>query len=160
MLRSVVFFYIKSPLRVEEAGLQELIPTTWWPNRFTKEVSKGTSARRPKNLGSLRALVNAGKPSRAVWKPYPSAASHLLLGWWLRTGEVIIFHGKRFGREPHRVKVVADGLVCPQKTSCPYLLQGQGGPARCASGSSLSCLVSVSFFSHFGRTLPHTVYSS
>lgn len=40
MLRSVVFFYIKSPLRVEEAGLQELIPTTWWPNRFTKEVSK------------------------------------------------------------------------------------------------------------------------
>ncbi|NXO10655.1 RN123 ligase, partial [Oriolus oriolus] len=37
VLRSVVFFYIKSPLRVEEAGLQELIPTTWWPNRFTKE---------------------------------------------------------------------------------------------------------------------------
>ncbi|XP_053889791.1 E3 ubiquitin-protein ligase RNF123 isoform X4 [Malaclemys terrapin pileata] len=37
ILRSVVFFYIKSPLRVEEAGLQELIPTTWWPNRFTKE---------------------------------------------------------------------------------------------------------------------------
>uniref|UniRef100_A0A8B9TXL3 E3 ubiquitin-protein ligase RNF123 n=1 Tax=Anas platyrhynchos TaxID=8839 RepID=A0A8B9TXL3_ANAPL len=29
VLRSVVFFYIKSPLRVEEAGLQELIPTTW-----------------------------------------------------------------------------------------------------------------------------------
>ncbi|OCT83225.1 hypothetical protein XELAEV_18025761mg [Xenopus laevis] len=25
------------PLRVEEAGLQELIPTTWWPNRFNKE---------------------------------------------------------------------------------------------------------------------------
>lgn len=38
VLRSVVFFYIKSPLRVEEAGLQELIPTTWWPNRFNKEV--------------------------------------------------------------------------------------------------------------------------
>uniref|UniRef100_A0A803SMG2 E3 ubiquitin-protein ligase RNF123 n=1 Tax=Anolis carolinensis TaxID=28377 RepID=A0A803SMG2_ANOCA len=37
VLRSVVFFYIKSPLRVEEAGLQELIPTTWWPNRFNKE---------------------------------------------------------------------------------------------------------------------------
>ncbi|XP_056661027.1 E3 ubiquitin-protein ligase RNF123 isoform X1 [Monodelphis domestica] len=37
VLRSVVFFYIKSPLRVEEAGLQELIPTTWWPNRFSKE---------------------------------------------------------------------------------------------------------------------------
>lgn len=38
VLRSVVFFYIKSPLHVEEAGLQELIPTTWWPNRFNKEV--------------------------------------------------------------------------------------------------------------------------
>ncbi|KAJ1109166.1 hypothetical protein NDU88_006530 [Pleurodeles waltl] len=37
VLRSVVFFYIKSPLRVEEAGLQELIPTTWWPHRFNKE---------------------------------------------------------------------------------------------------------------------------
>lgn len=37
VLRSVVFFFIKSPLRVEEAGLQELIPTTWWPNRFNKE---------------------------------------------------------------------------------------------------------------------------
>uniref|UniRef100_A0A670HXP9 B30.2/SPRY domain-containing protein n=1 Tax=Podarcis muralis TaxID=64176 RepID=A0A670HXP9_PODMU len=37
VLRSVVFFYIKSPLRVEEAGLQELIPTTWWPNCFNKE---------------------------------------------------------------------------------------------------------------------------
>lgn len=32
VLRSAVFFYIKSPLRVEEAGLQELIPTTWWPH--------------------------------------------------------------------------------------------------------------------------------
>ncbi|XP_053932258.1 E3 ubiquitin-protein ligase RNF123 isoform X1 [Cuculus canorus] len=41
VLRSVVFFYIKSPLRVEEAGLQELIPTTWWPNRFTKEGKEG-----------------------------------------------------------------------------------------------------------------------
>ncbi|XP_038627938.1 E3 ubiquitin-protein ligase RNF123 [Tachyglossus aculeatus] len=37
VLRSVVFFYIKSPLRVEEAGLQELIPTTWWPDRSSKE---------------------------------------------------------------------------------------------------------------------------
>ncbi|XP_069592079.1 E3 ubiquitin-protein ligase RNF123 isoform X1 [Ranitomeya imitator] len=37
VLRSVVFFFIKSPLRVEEAGLQELIPTTWWPQRFNKE---------------------------------------------------------------------------------------------------------------------------
>ncbi|ERE75627.1 E3 ubiquitin-protein ligase [Cricetulus griseus] len=37
MLRSVVFFYIKSPLRVEEAGLQELIPTTWWPHRSSRE---------------------------------------------------------------------------------------------------------------------------
>uniref|UniRef100_A0A803SYW1 E3 ubiquitin-protein ligase RNF123 n=1 Tax=Anolis carolinensis TaxID=28377 RepID=A0A803SYW1_ANOCA len=40
VLRSVVFFYIKSPLRVEEAGLQELIPTTWWPNRFNKETKE------------------------------------------------------------------------------------------------------------------------
>lgn len=39
VLRSVVFFYIKSPLRVEEAGLQELIPTTWWPHRSPREVS-------------------------------------------------------------------------------------------------------------------------
>lgn len=36
-LRSAVFFHIKSPLRVEEAGLQELIPTTWWPQRPSKE---------------------------------------------------------------------------------------------------------------------------
>jgi len=50
VLRSVVFFYIKSPLRVEEAGLQELIPTTWWPNRFTKEVSKGTSAKETEGI--------------------------------------------------------------------------------------------------------------
>ena len=40
VLRSVVFFYIKSPLRVEEAGLQELIPTTWWPPRSPREVSR------------------------------------------------------------------------------------------------------------------------
>ncbi|KAL2091632.1 hypothetical protein ACEWY4_013895 [Coilia grayii] len=37
MLRSVVFFYIKTPLRVKEAGLEELIPTTWWPTCFDKE---------------------------------------------------------------------------------------------------------------------------
>lgn len=37
VLRSIVFFYIKSPLRVEEAGLQELIPTTWWPHRSPRE---------------------------------------------------------------------------------------------------------------------------
>ena len=39
VLRSVVFFYIKTPLRVKEAGLEELIPTTWWPTRFDKEVT-------------------------------------------------------------------------------------------------------------------------
>uniref|UniRef100_A0A8C7FJF4 RING-type E3 ubiquitin transferase n=1 Tax=Oncorhynchus kisutch TaxID=8019 RepID=A0A8C7FJF4_ONCKI len=39
----VVFFYIKTPLRVKEAGLEELIPTTWWPTRFDKE-SKDESA--------------------------------------------------------------------------------------------------------------------
>uniref|UniRef100_A0A4W4F8L0 E3 ubiquitin-protein ligase RNF123 n=1 Tax=Electrophorus electricus TaxID=8005 RepID=A0A4W4F8L0_ELEEL len=37
VLRSVVFFYIKTPLRVKEAGLEELIPTTWWPTRLDKE---------------------------------------------------------------------------------------------------------------------------
>ncbi|XP_072328127.1 E3 ubiquitin-protein ligase RNF123 isoform X1 [Scyliorhinus torazame] len=37
VLRSVVFFFIKTPLRVEEAGLEELIPTTWWPTKFDKE---------------------------------------------------------------------------------------------------------------------------
>uniref|UniRef100_A0A8P4K9X1 E3 ubiquitin-protein ligase RNF123 n=1 Tax=Dicentrarchus labrax TaxID=13489 RepID=A0A8P4K9X1_DICLA len=37
VLRSVVFFYIKTPLRVKEAGLEELIPTTWWPTHFDKE---------------------------------------------------------------------------------------------------------------------------
>ncbi|XP_051977276.1 E3 ubiquitin-protein ligase RNF123-like [Xyrauchen texanus] len=37
VLRSVVFFYIKTPLRVKEAGLEELIPTTWWPTCFDKE---------------------------------------------------------------------------------------------------------------------------
>ncbi|XP_063071315.1 E3 ubiquitin-protein ligase RNF123 [Engraulis encrasicolus] len=37
MLRSVVFFYIKTPLRVKETGLEELIPTTWWPTCFDKE---------------------------------------------------------------------------------------------------------------------------
>ncbi|XP_073718060.1 E3 ubiquitin-protein ligase RNF123 [Misgurnus anguillicaudatus] len=37
VVRSVVFFYIKTPLRVNEAGLEELIPTTWWPTRFDKE---------------------------------------------------------------------------------------------------------------------------
>lgn len=38
VLRSVVFFYIKTPLRVKEAGLEELILTTWWPTHFDKEV--------------------------------------------------------------------------------------------------------------------------
>uniref|UniRef100_A0A8C6NNE0 RING-type E3 ubiquitin transferase n=1 Tax=Nothobranchius furzeri TaxID=105023 RepID=A0A8C6NNE0_NOTFU len=35
-----VFFYIKTPLRVKEAGLEELIPTTWWPTHFDKEANK------------------------------------------------------------------------------------------------------------------------
>uniref|UniRef100_A0A667WY01 E3 ubiquitin-protein ligase RNF123 n=1 Tax=Myripristis murdjan TaxID=586833 RepID=A0A667WY01_9TELE len=46
VLRSVVFFYIKTPLRVKEAGLEELIPTTWWPTRFDKE---GKDERDPKD---------------------------------------------------------------------------------------------------------------
>ncbi|MBN3310661.1 RN123 ligase, partial [Amia calva] len=45
VLRSVVFFYIKTPLRVKEAGLEELIPTTWWPSRFDKE---GKDEREPR----------------------------------------------------------------------------------------------------------------
>uniref|UniRef100_A0A3B4YJC1 E3 ubiquitin-protein ligase RNF123 n=1 Tax=Seriola lalandi dorsalis TaxID=1841481 RepID=A0A3B4YJC1_SERLL len=49
VLRSVVFFYIKTPLRVKEAGLEELIPTTWWPTHFDKEV-KLLSATPPVNL--------------------------------------------------------------------------------------------------------------
>lgn len=40
VLRSVVFFYIKTPLRVKEAGLEELILTTWWPTHFDKEVKQ------------------------------------------------------------------------------------------------------------------------
>ncbi|XP_024915849.1 E3 ubiquitin-protein ligase RNF123 [Cynoglossus semilaevis] len=46
VLRSVVFFYIKTPLRVKEAGLEELIPTTWWPTHFDKE---GKAEREPKD---------------------------------------------------------------------------------------------------------------
>ncbi|CAK6981266.1 E3 ubiquitin-protein ligase RNF123 [Scomber scombrus] len=45
VLRSVVFFYVKTPLRVKEAGLEELIPTTWWPTHFDKE---GKDERDPK----------------------------------------------------------------------------------------------------------------
>lgn len=37
----MVFFYIKTPLRVKEAGLEELILTTWWPTHFDKEVRGG-----------------------------------------------------------------------------------------------------------------------
>ncbi|XP_049590268.1 E3 ubiquitin-protein ligase RNF123 isoform X2 [Syngnathus scovelli] len=49
VLRSVVFFYIKTPLRVKEAGLDELIPTTWWPTHFDKE---GKDERQPKDESS------------------------------------------------------------------------------------------------------------
>ncbi|GAA6106930.1 E3 ubiquitin-protein ligase RNF123 [Tachysurus ichikawai] len=45
VLRSVVFFYIKTPLRVKEAGLEELIPTTWWPTHFDKEGKDETDPR-------------------------------------------------------------------------------------------------------------------
>jgi len=61
VLRSVVFFYIKSPLRVEEAGLQELIPTTWWPHRSGREVGP--------LRGAGRVAVRAG----------PDCLSHLAL---------------------------------------------------------------------------------
>jgi len=49
VLRSVVFFYIKTPLRVKEAGLEELIPTTWWPTHFDKEV-KHSSCLKPRGV--------------------------------------------------------------------------------------------------------------
>ncbi|XP_041080554.1 E3 ubiquitin-protein ligase RNF123 isoform X1 [Polyodon spathula] len=45
VLRSVVFFYIKTPLQVKEAGLEELIPTTWWPSHFDKEGRDEREAR-------------------------------------------------------------------------------------------------------------------
>ncbi|MEQ2258301.1 hypothetical protein XENORESO_015250, partial [Xenotaenia resolanae] len=45
----LVFFYIKTPLRVKEAGLEELIPTTWWPTHFDKE---GKDERDPKDESS------------------------------------------------------------------------------------------------------------
>ncbi|KAG7226614.1 hypothetical protein INR49_001784 [Caranx melampygus] len=46
VLYPFVFFYIKTPLRVKEAGLEELIPTTWWPTHFDKE---GKDEREPKD---------------------------------------------------------------------------------------------------------------
>ncbi|XP_017509576.2 E3 ubiquitin-protein ligase RNF123 isoform X3 [Manis javanica] len=55
VLRSVVFFYIKSPLRVEEAGLQELIPTTWWPHRSGREGTDGEEAEAPEERQRRRA---------------------------------------------------------------------------------------------------------
>ncbi|RXM34784.1 E3 ubiquitin-protein ligase RNF123 [Acipenser ruthenus] len=45
VLRSAVFFYIKTPLQVKEAGLEELIPTTWWPCHFDKEGRDEREAR-------------------------------------------------------------------------------------------------------------------
>ncbi|XP_053340032.1 E3 ubiquitin-protein ligase RNF123 isoform X1 [Clarias gariepinus] len=53
VLRSVVFFYIKTPLRVKEAGLEELIPTTWWPTHFDKE---GKDEKDPRNESSEERL--------------------------------------------------------------------------------------------------------
>uniref|UniRef100_A0A8C8A1U4 Ring finger protein 123 n=1 Tax=Oryzias sinensis TaxID=183150 RepID=A0A8C8A1U4_9TELE len=38
--------YPLTPLRVKEAGLEELIPTTWWPTHFDKE---GKDEREPKD---------------------------------------------------------------------------------------------------------------
>uniref|UniRef100_A0A667X8W5 E3 ubiquitin-protein ligase RNF123 n=1 Tax=Myripristis murdjan TaxID=586833 RepID=A0A667X8W5_9TELE len=54
VLRSVVFFYIKTPLRVKEAGLEELIPTTWWPTRFDKETADERLRRRAYERGCQR----------------------------------------------------------------------------------------------------------
>uniref|UniRef100_A0A8C1RHT8 E3 ubiquitin-protein ligase RNF123 n=1 Tax=Cyprinus carpio TaxID=7962 RepID=A0A8C1RHT8_CYPCA len=46
VLRSVVFFYIKTPLRVKEAGLEELIPTTWWLHKNERDTREETSEER------------------------------------------------------------------------------------------------------------------
>lgn len=64
VLRSAVFFYIKSPLRVEEAGLQELIPTTWWPHSGREVGGPGGVA------GSARARPGYLSPHTAE-RPLP-----------------------------------------------------------------------------------------
>lgn len=62
VMRSVVFFYIKTPLRVKEAGLEELILTTWWPTHFDKEVGGADSER----LTSAHLQSGAASHSAAV----------------------------------------------------------------------------------------------
>lgn len=67
VMRSVVFFYIKTPLRVKEAGLEELILTTWWPTYFDKEV-RGANEHECLSSEKLRLIFlmmnNRGKTRR------------------------------------------------------------------------------------------------
>lgn len=71
VLRSAVFFYIKSPLRVEEAGLQELIPTTWWPH-WGREVGG------PRGVaGSVRARPGCLRPRTRRRGPFLSPGPEL-----------------------------------------------------------------------------------
>lgn len=74
VMRSVVFFYIKTPLRVKEAGLEELILTTWWPTHFDKEVRArvlgGGVGVRSRSRRSAPAMTHRGRtrashPTRA-----------------------------------------------------------------------------------------------
>ncbi|KAF7249667.1 hypothetical protein EYD10_04279 [Varanus komodoensis] len=84
VLRSVVFFYIKSPLRVEEAGLQELIPTTWWPNRFnkegkeSKEVKEETAEERLRRRAYERGCQRLKKRIEGVKVGLRNAKSHVV----------------------------------------------------------------------------------
>lgn len=95
VLRSAVFFYIKSPLRVEEAGLQELIPTTWWPHsgregKDGKEAKDETAEQRQRRRAYERGCQRLKKriegqvlgaaacvhvcPRGARWRPCPGWA--------------------------------------------------------------------------------------
>lgn len=58
VLRSVVFFYIKTPLRVKEAGLEELIPTTWWPTGFDKEVRTSGDHIKSETLHNIKIYIS------------------------------------------------------------------------------------------------------
>ncbi|ELK15106.1 E3 ubiquitin-protein ligase RNF123 [Pteropus alecto] len=71
VLRSAVFFYIKSPLRVEEAGLQELIPTTWWPHsgregKDSKEAKDETAEQRQRRRAYERGCQRLKKRIEVV----------------------------------------------------------------------------------------------
>lgn len=76
VLRSAVFFYIKSPLRVEEAGLQELIPTTWWPH-------SGREVGGPRGVaGSVRARPGCPSPPHTHTAEGPLPQPRPCAGGW------------------------------------------------------------------------------